>query len=111
MIKTGIKLQNPYHTNYTAWKVSISVFIPNTAKYGPEKTPYLEIFHAVLQFINSARFMASSWSNLVDNLPEGIHKIKCKYGHDNKKWQIRGINVKDCECCVKYKNLKDGLIE
>ena len=55
--------------------------------------------------------MVSSWSNLVDNLPEGIHKIKCKYGHDNKKWQIRGINVKDCECCVKYKNLKDGLIE
>ena len=24
------------------------------------------------------RFMASSLSNLVDNLVEGIHKIKCK---------------------------------
>ena len=23
------------------------VFIPNMAKYGPEKTPYLDIFHAV----------------------------------------------------------------
>ena len=30
-----------------------------------------------LQFIDSARFMASSLSNLVNNLPEGIHKIKC----------------------------------
>ena len=23
-------------------------------------------------------------SNLVHNLAEGLHKIKCKYGHDNK---------------------------
>ena len=23
-------------------------------------------------------------SNLVDNLTEGIHKIKCKYGHNNE---------------------------
>ena len=30
-----------------------------------------------LQLIDSARFMASSLSNLVDNLAEGIHKIKC----------------------------------
>ena len=26
----------------------------------------------------SAKFLASSLSNLVDNLAEGIHKIKCK---------------------------------
>ena len=32
-----------------------------------------------LQLIESARFMASSLSNLVDNLAKGIHKIKCKY--------------------------------
>ena len=31
----------------------------------------------ILQFIDSARFMASSLSNLVNNLAEGIHKIKC----------------------------------
>ena len=39
----------------------------------------------ILQFIDSARYMASSLSNLVNNLAKGIHKIKCKYGHDNKK--------------------------
>ena len=38
-----------------------------------------------LQFIDSARFMASSLSNLVNNLSEGIQKIKCKHGHDDKK--------------------------
>ena len=37
------------------------------------------------KFINNARFMASSLSNLVDSLAERIHKIKCKYRHDNKK--------------------------
>ena len=34
------------------------------------------------------RFMASSLSNLVNNLSEEIHRIKCKYGHDDKKCQI-----------------------
>ena len=42
--------------NFTAWKVSkygffsgpyFSVFSLNTGKYGPEKTPYLDTFHAV----------------------------------------------------------------
>ena len=31
-----------------------------------------------IKFIDSARFMAISLSNLVDNLSEEIHKIKCK---------------------------------
>ena len=38
-----------------------------------------------LQFIDNTKFMASSLSNLVNNLAEGIHIIKCKYGHDNKE--------------------------
>ena len=29
-----------------------------------------------IKLIDSARFMASSLSNLADNVPEGIHKIK-----------------------------------
>ena len=32
----------------------------------------------------STRFMASSWLNLVDDLAEGTHKIKCNYGYENK---------------------------
>ena len=38
-----------------------------------------------LKFIDGIRFMMSSLSNLVDNLAERIHKIKCKYRHVNKK--------------------------
>ena len=41
--------------------------------------------------------MASSLSNHVNILAEGIHKIKCKYGHDNKKCETCGIKYKDCE--------------
>ena len=39
--------------------------------------------------------MASSLSNLVDNLGEGIHKTKCK----------------DCDCFLEYKSVKYSLIK
>ena len=37
---------------HTEWKVpNYGVFsCPNTGKYGPEETPYLDTFHAVTQF-------------------------------------------------------------
>ena len=40
-------------------------------------------------------FITSSLSNLVDNLAEGIHKIK---------W-------KDCACFAEYESVKDNLIK
>ena len=40
--------------------------------------------------------MAGSLSNLVNTLTEGIHKGKCKYGHDNQKCETYGIKYKDC---------------
>ena len=48
-----------------------------------------------IKFIDSARFMASSLSNLVDSLTERIHKIKCK----------------DCDCFLEYESVKDNLIK
>ena len=51
----------------------------------------------ILQFSDSTRFMPSSLSNLVNNLAEGIHKIKCKYGHNDKKYEPCGIEYKDCD--------------
>ena len=36
---SGPCFQSPYS--------KISVFSPNAGKYGPEKTPYLDIFHTV----------------------------------------------------------------
>ena len=48
-----------------------------------------------IKFIDSARFMTTSLSNLVDNLSDGIHKIKCK----------------DCDCFLEYESVQDNLIK
>ena len=55
--------------------------------------------------------MASSLSNLVNNLSEGIHKIKCKYELNDKKCEIFRIKYKYCDCLFEYTNFKDDLIE
>ena len=55
--------------------------------------------------------MASSLSNLFDNVSEGIHIIKFKYRHDDKKCETCGIKCKYCDCFLEYKNFKDDLIE
>ena len=48
-----------------------------------------------IKFIDGARFMASTLSNLVDNLTERIHKIKCK----------------NCDCFLEYETVNDNLIK
>ena len=48
-----------------------------------------------IKVIDSAKFMASSLSNLVNNLAEGMHKIKCK----------------DCYCFPEYESVQDNLIK
>ena len=53
-----------------------------------------QILHKI-KFIDSARFIASSILNPVDNLTEGIHKIKCK----------------ECDCFLEYESVKDNLIK
>ena len=55
--------------------------------------------------------MASSSSNLFNRLLEGLHRIKCKFGHDDKKCETCGIKYKHCECCPEYANCRDDLIE
>ena len=65
----------------------------------------------ILQFIDSARFMASSLLNLVNNLADAIHKIKCKYRHDDKKREACEIAYEICDYFLEYTNFKDDLIE
>ena len=48
--------------------------------------------------------------NLVKNLSEGIHKIKCKYRHDDKKRKTCGITYELCDC-LEYTNFKDDIIK
>ena len=54
--------------------------------------------------------MVSLLSNLVNNLSEKIHKIKCKFGQDNKKCETCGIKYNYCDCLLEYASFKDDLI-
>ena len=58
----------------------IETEIPRIDKSGEEITKNISYR---LQFIGSERFIASSLWNLVNNLSEGIHKIKRKYRHND----------------------------
>ena len=61
----------------------------------------------ILQFIDGAKFMASSLSSLVNNLSEGIHRIICKCEHHDKNCETCRQN---CNCFLEYINFKDILI-
>ena len=63
-----------------------------------------------LQFIDSARFMASLVSNLANDLAEGIHKIVIS-NMVKKRRETCGIKYKDCNCFLEYANFKDDVIE
>ena len=53
---------------------------------------------------------ASSLSSLVNNLAEGIHKIKFKYGCNHKRCETWRMRYKDYEWFLEYINFKDNLI-
>ena len=65
-----------------------------------------KIISYILQSIDSVRFMASSLSNLVNNLLEVIHKIKYKYGHDDKNVKLVELNISIATFFLNIKNLK-----
>ena len=55
--------------------------------------------------------MGSSFSDLVNNLSEGINKIQCKYRHDDKKCETCRIKYKYCNCFLACTISKGNLIE
>ena len=86
---------------YITFTVPIGKGVRRIDKNGEEITKNTS---HILQFIDCARFMASSLSNFVNNLSEGIHKIKCKYGHNNQKCKTCGITHEVCNCFLEYIN-------
>ena len=56
---------------------------------------YKKIVSYKVKFIDSGRFIANSLSNLVNNLAELIHKVKCN----------------DWKCFFKYESVNDNLIK
>ena len=93
---------------YITFTVPIEKEVTRIDKNGEEITKNISY---ILQFIDSGGFMVSSLSNLVNNLSEGIHRIKCKFTHDDKKCETCRIKSKYCNCFLEYTSFKDDLIE
>ena len=93
---------------YITFTVPIEKEVTRIDKNGEKLTKNISY---ILHFIDSGKFMASSLSNFVNIFSEGIHRIKCKFEHDNKKCEKCEIKHKYCDCFLKYTNFKDDLIE
>ena len=50
--------------------------------------------------------MASSISNIVKNLSEGVHRVKCKFGHDDKNVKHVELNVSIAAVFLNTQTLK-----
>ena len=64
-------------------------------KIDKEGNEAVETISSKIEFIDSARFMASALSNLIENLTEVIRNIKCK----------------DCNCFLEYESVEDTFIK
>ena len=77
---------------YKIFSVPIKMEITKIDKDGNEGVVTISY---KIKFIDTARFMTTSLSNLVDNLTEGIHKIKCK----------------NCVCFLEDESVKDNFMK
>ena len=93
---------------YIIFTVPIKKEIKRIDKNGKEISKNISY---IIQFVGSARFIASLLSNLVTKLFEELHRIRCKLEHDNKKWEACGSKFRYCDCFLEYINFKDDLIE
>ena len=93
---------------YITFAVAIEKEINRIDKNGEEIAKNISY---ILQFINSARIMANPWSNLVNNPSEGLNRINCKLGYDDKKCKKCGTECKYCNCFLESTNFKDDFIE
>ena len=89
---------------YITFTVPIEKEVTRIDKNGEQITKNI---YYILLFIDSTRFMASFLPNLVNNLSEGIHRIKCKYEHNDRKCKTCEIEYEYCNCFLEYTNFKD----
>ena len=85
---------------YIAFIIPIEKEVTKIDKNGEE---IIKNISYILQFTDSARFKASSLSNVVNNIPGGVHKIKCKHGLNDKKCEICRIKYRYCDCFLEYR--------
>ena len=85
------------------FSVPIEKEVTRVYKNGEEVTKNISY---ILQFIDSASFMASSLSNRVNNLFEGIHKINCEHEHDDQKGETCKLSISIATVFLNTQTLK-----
>ena len=75
---------------YITFTVPIEKEVTRITKNGEKNTKDISY---MLHFIDNARFIADSLSNLVNNFSKGINRIKCKLGHDDKKYETLELSI------------------
>ena len=98
------------YVTYSAFQ-KVSIAFHKVTKIDKKVEEITNNISYILQFVDSSRFMESPLTYLVDSHSGRIHKIKCKYGHNDKKCETCRSKYKYCECFFEYKKFKDFLIE
>ena len=93
---------------YVTFTVPIESEVTGIHKNGEKITKNISY---ILKCIDSTRFMASSLSNLANNIFERIHRIKCEFGHNDKTCETCGIKYEYYIFFLEYINFEDDLIE
>ena len=93
---------------YVTFTVPIENEVTGIHKNGEKITKNISY---ILQCIDNARFMASSLSNLTNNIFERIRRIKCEFGHNDKTCEKCGIKYEYYNFFLEYINFEDDLIE
>ena len=96
-----LKIYNPYSSNRKRSYKNWQKLSKNFKKYILPITIYW-------QYTIYGKVIIKS---LVNNISEGIHRIKCKLGHNDKKCETCWIKYKYSNCFLKCKIFKDNLIE
>ena len=80
----------------------LSVFSPNAGKYGTEKTPYLDTFHAVfcVMLLNSMNIHVKITFNISKHFLM-IHPI-CTVANQQMPKMNSTLSVKNCKCEIQY---------
>ena len=94
-----------YTKKHITFTVPIVKEVTRIDKTGEEITRNISY---ILQFIDSAKFMRSSWLNLLNNRSE---LIKCKFGHNDNNCETFGIKYNYFVCFLEFKTFKDDLIK
>ena len=61
-----------------------NLFSSNKKLSGNNGEEITQTISCLLKFVESARFIAGSLSNPVNNVAEGSHKIECKYERNHQ---------------------------